>query len=316
MSETQVTTANTQGGPRYTYKRFNEQFPDDEACLEWLKNRDYPNGIVCKVCQRVTKHHRIKGRKSFSCDSCGHHYHPTANTIFHKSSTSLHSWFYALYLMASTRCGISAKQIEREVGVSYKTAWRMCKQLRKLLAEDGVMLEGKVEVDETYYGGRPRRRGGKRGRGAEGKSIVVGLVQRKGRIRPVKADNISSATLTGLVREHVMPRSTVYTDELSGYARLGTMGYEHKRIHHASKVYVTGEGDIHTNTIEGFWSLLKRGIGGVYHAVSHKYLQAYLDEYAFRYNHREDADPMVLTMLGQIWWSEPHAPMLHGSPAQ
>ena len=292
----------------YTFKDFNERFPNDEACLEWLKEHRYPSGINCKVCGRVTKHHRVKARRSYSCDFCGHHVHPTAGTIFHKSATSLQSWFYAIYLMASTRCGISAKQVEREVGVSYKTAWRMCRQIRKMLAEEQELLGDEVEVDETYYGGK--RRGGKRGRGAEGKSVVVGVVERRGRIRPVKADNIKAATLTSIVREHVLPRSTVYTDELASYNRLGAMGYQHKRVHHASRVYVTGEGEIHTNTIEGFWSLLKRGIGGVYHAISHKYLQSYLDEYAFRYNHRSDHEPMFLTMLQRTWLSEQPSPRL------
>src|SRR5580704_5554324 len=110
---------------RYTFNQFNKQFPDDAACLEWLFYRFYPEGTVdCKTCRRATKHHRVKSRPSFSCDVCGHHVHPTAGTIFHKSPTSLRLWFYAIYLMASTRCGISAKQIQRETGVTYKTAWR------------------------------------------------------------------------------------------------------------------------------------------------------------------------------------------------
>jgi transposase len=121
----------------------------------------YPHGIFCKVCERVTKHHRVASRPSYSCDLCGHHVHPTADTIFHKSSTSLKTWFHAVYLMASTRCGISAKQIERETGVTYKTAWRIFKQIRSLLQSDceSTTVGGHVEMDETYFGGRIRGKG-------------------------------------------------------------------------------------------------------------------------------------------------------------
>ncbi len=120
----------------YTLKDFQKQFPNDATCLEWLKNRLYPEGIYCETCEAVTKHHRVKSRPSYSCDHCGHHVHPTADTIFHKSPTPLSTWFYAVYLMASTRCGISAKQIQRETGVTYKTAWRMFKQIRSMLTDD------------------------------------------------------------------------------------------------------------------------------------------------------------------------------------
>ena len=144
----------------YTQKDFQKQFPDDATCLEWLKNRLYPDGIYCETCEAVTKHHRVKSRPSYSCDHCGHHVHPTADTIFHKSPTPLTTWFYAVYLMASTRCGVSAKQIQRETGVTYKTAWRMFKQIRSMLdeQESGQLggagrKEPQVEVDEMYYGG-------------------------------------------------------------------------------------------------------------------------------------------------------------------
>ena len=174
---------------RFTYKDFEQMFPDDASCLEWLRNFLYPEGMFCKLCQRVTKHHRTVSRPSYSCDHCGHHVHPTAGTIFHKSSTSLKTWFHAIYLMASTRCGISAKQIERETGVTYKTAWRMFKQIRTLLQEDIKTLGGSVEMDETYFGGerKGRRPDGKlqTGRPAPGdpkKTPIVGIVKRGGRV--------------------------------------------------------------------------------------------------------------------------------------
>ena len=136
----------------YTLKDFQKQFPDDATCLEWLKNYLFPDGIFCEACNAITKHHRVVSRPSYSCDHCGHHVHPTADTIFHKSPTPLTTWFYAVYLMAQTRCGISAKQIQRETGVTYKTAWRMFKQIRSMLTDKRVAPIGgfnrKVEMDE------------------------------------------------------------------------------------------------------------------------------------------------------------------------
>ena len=281
---------------RYTITQFNQDFPDDDACLEWLKDYRWPDGIHCVNCGKVTKHHRMSTRKSYSCQECGHHVHPTAGTIFHKSRTPLKLWFYAVYVMAATRGGISAKQIERETGVTYKTAWRMFNKIRSRLDDGSDPLSGTVEVDETYIGGK--RRGGKRGRGAPGKTVAIGLAERKGRIRAVKAENVRAATVLPIVRSHVLPRSTVYTDELASYNRLTKMGYAHGRIHHAAKVYVMGA--VHTNNIEGFWSQFKRGVSDVYHAISAKYLQHYLNEYAFRYNHRGDREPMFRTMLRRV----------------
>lgn len=282
----------------YTLKDFQKQFPDDTTCLEWLKNRLYPDGIFCDTCQAVTKHHRVKSRPSYSCDHCGHHVHPTADTIFHKSPTPLTTWFYAVYLMASTRCGISAKQIQRETGVTYKTAWRMFKQIRSMLNDEASGPIGgfgrKVEMDETYYGSRSE---GTRGRGTK-KTPVVGMVQRKGQVRAFVAADVKSDTLRGLIKEHVLPRTMVFTDDFKSYNGIGARGYTHQRINHSEKVYVNG--DVHTNTIEGFWSLIKRGIGGVYHNVGRHYLQTYLNEYSFRYNRRFDVQPMFVSFLHQI----------------
>lgn len=288
----------------YTFKDFQKQFPDDAACLEWLRNYLYPlEGIYCETCEAVTKHHRVKSRPSYSCDHCGHHVHPTADTIFHKSSTPLTTWFYAIFLMASTRCGISAKQIQRETGVTYKTAWRMFKQIRTMLEETPNTRMGGggkgVEVDEMYFGGRRRRVTGRPGADDEKKTPVVGLVERKGgTVRAFVAPDTKADTLVGLVREHVMPRNTVFTDEFPSYDGLEVRGYRHQRINHSEKVYVSG--DVHTNTIEGFWMLVKTGIRGVYHNVGRGYLQTYLNEYAFRYNRRFDRTPMFHSFLHQV----------------
>lgn len=289
----------------YTLKEFYKQFPDDATCLDWLRTYLYPDGIYCEACEAVTKHHRVKSRPSYSCDHCGHHVHPTAGTIFHKSPTPLTIWFYAIYLMASTRCGISAKQIQRETGVTYKTAWRMFKQIRSMLAEsDPIGGQGKgVEMDEAYFGGSRKGGGGRRLRNDKGelyKTPVVGIAERQGRVRAVTVQDTKSATLLECVREHVLPKSMVFTDEYNSYDGMSRMreSYDHRRINHSAKVYVMG--DVHTNTIEGFWSLVKNGLRGVYHAVGSSYLQTYLDEYSFRYNRRFDEQPMFLSFLKQV----------------
>src|SRR6202166_577774 len=137
----------------YSLMEFEREFPDDAACLEWLVKRLYPDGIHCPRCEKITKHHREAKRPSYACQNCGHHEHPMRGTIFEDSATSLKLWFYAIFLMSSTRCGISAKQIERELGVTYKCAWRMFNKIRSMLDEDNGPLTGKVEADESFYGG-------------------------------------------------------------------------------------------------------------------------------------------------------------------
>jgi len=167
---------------RYSMRDFNIEFPDDSSCLEYIKEQRWPNGMAaCAKCGKETKHYRVGNRTAYACQSCGAHIYPLAGTIFEKSSTSLKTWFYAMYLMGSTRCGISAKQVQRETGVTYKTAWRMFKQIRSLLSEGDLQLEGPtVEVDETYVGGVRKYGAGRAMRGDKKKTAVVGIVQRKG----------------------------------------------------------------------------------------------------------------------------------------
>ncbi len=280
---------------KYTIAQFNKDFPDDNACLEWLRNQLYPKKIWCPICKKDTKYHRISTRKVYGCDYCGHQISPTVSTIFDHSPTPLKHWFYAIYLMSATRCGISAKQIQRETGVTYKTAWRMFRQIRSLLQEDTPALTGEVEVDETYVGGR---RHGKRGRGAEAKSKVIGAVQRNGKVIAQVIPDVKRHTLVPFVVRKVDKTATLYTDTFPSYDHMTRLGYKHLRIEHSAKEYARGK--VHTNSIEGFWSLLKRGIGGVYHSVSEKYLQSYINEYGFRYNHRKDEKPMFLTVLEKV----------------
>lgn len=278
----------------YTITTFNREFPDNDACLEFLFNARWPDGVTCTACDRVTNHYRISSRKGYSCSGCGTYVFPTAGTIFHKSSTPLLLWFHAMFLMASTRCGISAKQLQREIGVTYKTAWRMFHQIRKLMDEDSGPLTGEVEADETYIGGK---RTGPRGRGADGKTATFGLVERQGRVKAEVVPDVKARTLMPIIWKNLPAHqgTPVYTDELGSYNLLTKLGYQHGRVNHSQKEFVRGKA--HTNTIEGFWSLLKRGINGVYHSVSPQHLSAYLNEYAFRYNHRSSVIPIFVLLL-------------------
>jgi len=285
---------------------FERDFPDDAACLDWLVGHLYPDGIFCPKCEKVTKHHRVKTRTCYACQFCGHQEYPMRGTIFEDSATSLKLWFHAFFLMAQTRCGISAKQIEREIGVTYKTAWRMANQIRSLLVDDEdeeFPLAGTVEIDEAYWGGKDKWRHRDRKQGRGGKTPILGMAQRPepglpGRIIARVIPDGHEDTILPHVTKKILPRSTVYTDEGRSLQNIGALGYRHGRVNHVQGIYVRG--DVHANTIEGFWSLVRRGIGGVFHAVSTKHLQSYLDEYAFRYNNREDERGMFGAFLARI----------------
>jgi transposase len=283
---------------KFTLKQFLNMFPNDDVCLDYIRNNKYPERINCPECGKNALFHRVNGRKSYACDFCGYQISPTAGTIFHKSSTALTTWFYVIYLMAQTRGGISAKQIQRETGVTYKTAWRMCKQIRTCLEENYDPFTGEVEIDESYFGGKQR---GKRGRGSENKTPVLGIVERKGKVEARTVPNVKGRTILPLVSQNVTKEAMVYTDEFRVYDALPEMGYRHAAVPHAEKIYVLG--NTHTNTIEGFWSNCKNGIRGVYHAVSSKYLQHYLNEYAFRYNNRNMTIPMFFLFLNRSFLS-------------
>jgi len=281
----------------YTIKDFDKQFPTEDSCLDFLKENRFPNGIYCPKCQKITTHYRIANRKVYSCEFCGSHVSPTASTIFHKSDTPLRSWFHAIFLMSNTKTGISAKQLQRELGVTYKTAWRIFDQVRKLMAEDVNPLVGKVEVDETYIGGK---RQGKRGRGASGKSVVMGMVERDGNAIAKVIPDVKARTLLPMIEARVAreDKTIVFTDELPSYNHIERLGYAHEIVQHAAKQYVSGIA--HVNTVESLWSTIKRGIDGVNHSVSPLYLQSYLDSYVYRYNHRKDETSMFLSLLGRV----------------
>jgi transposase len=286
---------------QYSLMEFMREFPDDATCLEWLWRERYaPDGhhTHCAKCKQERKFHKVNGRPTWDCDHCGHHINPLAGTIFHKSSTSLHLWFFAIHLMTSTRCGIAAKQLERELGVTYKTAWRMFNLIRnRLMAEDDGQLFGVVEVDETSVEGKPHLH--QRGRPAaqlreRSRATVIAAVERGGRVKARVLESRRGPAVPATVVEWVRPESIVYTDEWPAYNSL-YKHFDHSRVRHSTGEYVIGEW--HTNTIEGFFGNLKTGIRGNYKKVSRKWLQGYLNEFCWRYNHRATLDGRAMFQL-------------------
>jgi len=283
-----------------------KEFPDDDSCLLWLwENRFSEDGkhADCPKCEREHvefKQYATKQRRqTWTCTQCGHHVQPTAGTIFEGSSTALHLWFYAIHLMTSTRCGISAKQLERELGVTYKTAWRIFNLIRNdLMADDGEPLDGEVEVDETSVEGKPRthlsRSEAARYR-ERSRVTVVAAVERGGRVKATILPSRRGPLLKQTVVQWVNPDSVVYTDEWPAYRGLGREGFDHSVVNH-SAYYVTPQG-WHTNTIEGFFGNLKTGLRGNYKKVSRRWLQGYLNEFCWRYNHRDVPGSMFEALL-------------------
>jgi len=278
---------------RYTFKQFKAEFPDDQACLLAVLENRY--GDTCPRCGVIgVKWHPITGRKGFVCSECDRHIYPLADTIFRKSETSLWNWFYAIYQFSVSKNGVSAKELERHLGVTYKTAWRMCKQIRLLMESDNDPLGGNgdvVEIDETYIGGRRHRHNM-----YDNKSIVFGAVERDGRALAIKVKTVGARVLLPIIENNVSQGTHINSDELRSYKTLSRRGYSHTTVNHSQLEYVRGTA--YTNTIEGFWSQLKRSIDGTYHAVSPKYLQSYVDEFTFRYNHR--LQPIFPVLLERV----------------
>jgi transposase-like protein len=250
---------------KFTVKDFLKRFPTDDACLAELFELRFGHKPKCPKCNLRGMFSKRTSRRQYSC-SCGFEIAPTAGTILHKSPTALRDWFFVMYSMTVTRNGISAKEVQRQLGVTYKTAWRMCHQVRKAMNAN-KKLTGTVEIDEVYIGGRKH---GKRGRGAAGKTIVIGAVQRNGSAIAKVVPNLKHEQIKPFIFDNVKKGTKIYTDELQGYKFIPKSGYTHDSVQHALKEYVRGK--VHTNSVEGFWSYLKRGIKGTHVWVSGKHL--------------------------------------------
>lgn len=277
-----------------TMKQFFSQFPDDETCLAHIFNSRFGQGHVCPKCDQSAKWYRIKAERAYSCQHCGHHIHPTAGTIFQDTRTPLQSWFYAIYLFTVTRHGVSAKELQRQLGVTYKTAWRIGLQIRRHMEKinGSGPLSGIVEVDETMIGGK---RSGKRGRGASGKTSLVGMAERGGRVALKAVPDCSGRSLAGAVEKNVSKEAEVHTDQWTGYNGLKEKGYKHKTVNHSSGSYVAG--NVHVNSVENVWYHLQRAIRGTHISVSGKHLMKYASEFSYRYNRRKTPDVMLPELL-------------------
>lgn len=272
-----------------------EDFDTDKECREFLEALRWPEGIKCPNCTSE-KISRIYERKQFDCDSCGYQFSATAGTIFHDSHLPLPKWFIAVYLMCESKKGISANQLKRTIKVSYKTAWYLCHRIRKAMDEaKPELLTGTVEMDETYIGGKRRYVGSGN---LDGKTMVLGAIQRGGelRLKVEKRKKANSKTLKKFINENTSFNvERLMTDDNPAY--IGTTGVntKHESVNHSAEEWVRG--DVHTNGIEGVWSLFKRSIVGSYHQISVKHLQSYLDEFEWRHNGRKNAYLFRDTML-------------------
>ena len=282
-----------------SFYEFQRQFPDDEACLRRIMIERYGGTeLDCPKCGEYGKFYRMTKDRGYVCQHCGHHLHPTVGTPMERTHLPLHKWFYAMYLFSTSRHGVAAKELERQLDIPYKTAWRMAHEIRKYMAEvDGeTPLGGTVEADETYVGGK--RSGGKRGRGAPNKTIVFGMLERGGDIMAKVVPNVRKLTLQPIIAENVAPGSTVHTDELASYRGVDRAGYGHETVNHGLGEYVSG--DSHVNGLEGFWARLKLSIHGTHVHVSRKHLPKYVKEFEYRYNRRKRPDAIFGDLVASL----------------
>ncbi|MEP3110748.1 MAG: IS1595 family transposase [Erythrobacter sp.] len=280
-----------------TLRQFQDRFPTEEACLEHLKLVKFGERHDCEGCGVEAKYYRIKKRRSYGCEHCGHQVYPTAGTPFHRTRTSLRDWFYVMFLFTTKRNGVAAKEVERQIGVTYKTAWRMCHEIRKYMGQvDGnAPLGGEggiVEIDETFIGGYEQG-----AMGGKGKTIVLGMKQRGGDLMTQVIPDRTIRTMTPFIAQNVLPDTEVHTDELTGYKGLPMVrGFSHKTVNHRVGEYVSPEG-VTVNAIEGFWAQLKRSINGTHIHVSPKHLSKYLGEFEFRHNWRKHPEMMLHELM-------------------
>ncbi len=264
---------------------FFAKFPNEQACRDYLEKARWGDTIVCPKCWVVGKSYKYKDGKLFKCGDCRQQFTVRIGTIFEDSKIPLQKWFLVIYLATSLKKGISSVQVSKYAGITQKSAWFMLHRIRHTFGPTGNTLSGEVEVDETYVGGKRSR---KLGSPMDNKTPVVGMVERGGRIRTVVTADTSTASIKPLVRSNVRINTLVFTDEYPSYNDLRWMGYMHQSVNHSENEWRVGIA--HTNTVEGFWSHLKRGIDGIYHHVSPKHLQRYCDEYSYRHDTRKLSD--------------------------
>ena len=278
---------------KYTIKDFRKDFPDDGVCLDYLFRRRY--GMI----DDFRKFYRVRKRKCYAHSETGKQLHPLSGTIFHKSSTKLTDWFFAMFLFSQSKNGVSAKELQRQLGVTYKCAYRMGQQIRKLMDGGKIKLGGIVEADEAYISGKDSNRASKDSQAGRSKTkpLALGMAERKGRVVSRIIPEADSYTLLNTLKQNVDVSATLITDKWRGYNHADWHGYKHSTINH-SKEYVSG--NIHTNTIEGYFGLIKRSIKGTYIHISKHKLQNYLNEFSFVYNSRLSERHPFSLLIGKV----------------
>jgi IS1 family transposase/transposase-like protein len=289
-----------------TIRQFERSFPHEDACIAYLVRHRWPSGVCCPRCGSLAVYELKTMKWKWECPDCreggAYRFSHLVGTVFENTNKPLRDWFRVIHMMLTSKKGVSALQVKRVLGFgSYETAWSMCHRIRVAMQDkEFKQLMGVVEVDETFVGGRwenkpLRKRRDKdpndRGGTPSGKTPIIGAVQRKGNVVAKVVANLDASTCSNFVREAVSRKvSLLCTDQWTGYYGLD-IDYRHRRVNHAKHQYVIGA--IHTNTIEGFWSIIKRGIVGTFHRVSAKYLPLYVAEFQFRYNNRTNDDIFV-----------------------
>jgi len=278
-----------------------EHYREDDACRETLKNLRWPSGVACPRCGSMSVSH-ISTRKQYDCNDCRYRFSVTSGTIFHNTNLPLWKWFVAIYLILESKKGVSAAQIARTIDVSYPTAWHLCHRIREALEEDDdedgpkPLLKGIVEVDETWVGGKDVGAG----RGStHNKHMVAGAIERGGKVRMDVVDNRTRKALHGLIKRHVSDDAeAIYTDAWQAYRGIEDDDTVHERVNHRANEWVRG--NVHTNGVEGLWSLLQRSLIGAFHKVTIKHLERYLDELAWRFNNRDNPNTFRDTLTRML----------------
>lgn len=276
-----------------TLRQFQAQFPTEESCLEHIMRQRFGDRHDCAGCGKSAHYYRVSTRRAYVCEYCGHQVYPTAGTPFDRTRTSLRDWFMVMFMFTTSRNGVAAKEVERQIGVTYKTAWRMCHQIREYMGKvdgDGPLggFTKQVEVDETIIGGATTAAEGR----MSNKTVVIGMMERSGNVMTKVVPNQRRATLLPVIKANVKAHSIVHTDEAGAYLTVNAEGYYHMSVNHSAGQYVGAKGTS-VNSIEGFWAQLKRGINGTHIHVSQKHLPKYLAEFEFRHNRRHQDQPMI-----------------------
>jgi transposase-like protein len=267
---------------------FGKRFPDEKACREYLAQARWNGKPVCPHCKNSEKIYRINDGKLYKCAKCMKQFTVRIGSIFEDSALPLQKWFMAIYILTAHRKGISSCQLARDVEVTQKTAWHMLHRIRYAIKNKSFNkpLEGIIEIDETFVGGKSHGMGG--GYMQPNKTAVFGMLQRQGEVRALPVSRVAGEILKPIIRQNISPDATIMSDEFTGYKTLKNEFKSHQVINHRKKEYARGE--VSTNNIEAFWSLMKRGIFGTYHWTSKKHLYRYTDEFAYRYNSRKITD--------------------------